>query len=165
MKKSKPLYGHQVCKKCYYAFANRRQIAFVIDVLSWRVVMLPVSFAIGFVLTLLGFDHSSIVGIATLLGWLLLTVFFCKDSFAGQSPGKALLGVKVFDVRNGKPASIASSFKRNLPLFIPFMPLIVGGRLCSGFRTGDKWAHTKVIWMKHAEHPIFAVAGNEINAG
>ena len=62
MKKSKPLYGHQVCKKCYYAFANRRQIAFVIDVLSWRVVMLPVSFAIGFVLTLLGFDHSAIAG-------------------------------------------------------------------------------------------------------
>src|SRR5439155_5644576 len=27
----KLLYGHPVCKKCYYKFANRRQLAYVVD--------------------------------------------------------------------------------------------------------------------------------------
>jgi uncharacterized RDD family membrane protein YckC len=157
MKKGKPLYGYRICKKCYYAFANRRQFAFLIDLLSWRVMMLPISFLIGFTLAFWGVERSAIAASATLIGWLLLTVFFCKDSFCGQSPGKALLGVRVIDTRSGQPASVVSSFKRNLPLLIPFMPLIVGGRLCSGYRIGDKWAHTKVIWNKHAGHPIFVV--------
>ena len=158
MKKTKALYGHHICKKCYFAFANRRQFAFLIDMLSWRVLMIPISFAIGFTLYFLGFEKDAVVAFASLIGWLLLSVFFCKDAFGGRSPGKALLGVKVLDVRTGQPASIGSSFRRNLPLLIPFMPLIVGGRLCSGFRPGDKWAHTKVIWTRHASHPIFAVS-------
>src|SRR5260370_39550213 len=125
MKKSKPLYGYQTCKKCYYAFANRRQFAFLIDLLSWRVMMLPVSFAIGVALTLFGVEHSRVIASATLLGWLLLTVFFCKDSFSGQSPFKALLGVIVIDTRSGQPASVLSSFKRNLQLRIPCILLII----------------------------------------
>lgn len=119
--------------------------------------MLPVSFVIGFVLALLGFEHSTVIASATLFAWLLLTVFFCKDSFAGRSSGKALLGVRVIDTRTGQPAGVIASFKRNLPLLIPFMPLIVAGRLCSGYRTGDKWARAKVVWNKHAGHPIFDV--------
>lgn len=151
------MYGHEVCKKCYFAFANRRQFAFLIDVLSWRVVTFPIFFAIGFVMALLGFEEGAIVTSATLFGWLLLTLFFCKDSLAGQSPGKALLGVKVMDTRTGQAAGLFASFKRNLPLLVPFMPLIIGGLLCSGYRIGDNWAHTKVIWNKHAENPIFAI--------
>lgn len=119
--------------------------------------MFPISFVIGFAMAVLGFEHSTIIASATLIGWLLLSLFFCKDSFTGQSPGKALLGVRVIDTRTGQAAGLLASFKRNLPLLIPFMPLIVGGRLCGGYRTGDKWAKTKVIWNKHAEHPIFAV--------
>jgi uncharacterized RDD family membrane protein YckC len=158
MKKAKPLYGHMVCRKCYYAFANRRQFAFFIDVVTWRVAMFPVGFAIGAVMATIGFQRSEIFTVATIIGWLLLSVFFCKDSFAGQSPGKVLCGVKVIDKETGKPASLGASFKRNLPLLIPFMPLIVGGRLCSGYRFGDKWAHTKVIWQKYADHPVFATS-------
>lgn len=157
MTKSKSLYGHQVCKKCYYAFANRRQFAFVVDLLGWRAAMFPVSFAIGLTMAIFGFEQSTIIASATLLGWALLTLFFCKDSFAGQSPGKALLGVRVLDTRTGQTAGVLASLKRNLPLLVPFMPLIIGGRLCSGYRIGDHWAHTKVIWNKHAGHPIFAV--------
>jgi len=158
MKKAKPLYGHMVCKKCYFKFANRRQFAFFIDLVTWRVAMIPVGFAIGLVMGFAGFQQSEIFVTATVAGWLLLSIFFCKDSFAGQSPGKALCGVKVIDKESGKPASVGASFKRNLPLIIPFMPLIVGGRLCSGYRTGDKWARTKVIWQKYADHPIFATS-------
>ena len=164
MPKSKPLYGHQVCKKCYLAFAYRRQFAFVIDLLGWRAAMLPISFMLGLVMAILRYQQGTIVATATLLGWLLLTLFFCKDAFTGQSPGKALLGVRVIDTRTGQAAGFMASFKRNLPLLIPFMPLIVGGRLCSGFRTGDKWAHTKVVWNRHAEHPIFAVNASATNA-
>jgi uncharacterized RDD family membrane protein YckC len=158
MKKAKALYGHMVCRKCYYAFANRRQFAFFIDIVTWRVAMFPVGFVLGLTMALAGFHRSEIYAVATIIGWLLLSVFFCKDSFAGQSPGKALCGVKVIDRESGQPATIGASFKRNLCLLIPFMPLIVGGRLCSGFRTGDKWAGTKVIWRKYADHPIFATS-------
>ena len=122
--------------------------------------MLPVSFVTGFVLASFGLGHSLIENTAVVFGVLLLGLFFCKDAFAGKSPGKALLGVRVIDTTTGQPADVMASFKRNLPLIIPFMPLIVAGRLCSGYRTGDKWAGTKVIWSKHAEHPIFAVNGN-----
>ena len=36
----KPLFGVKVCKKCYYALANRRQGAYLIDVLLWA----PIAF-------------------------------------------------------------------------------------------------------------------------
>jgi hypothetical protein len=48
MHKAKPLYGHSVCKKCYYGFANRRQLAFFVDVMGWRIITLPIAFALGF---------------------------------------------------------------------------------------------------------------------
>ena len=34
------LYGHAVCKRCYYAFANRRQAAFAIDAIVWYCCLL-----------------------------------------------------------------------------------------------------------------------------
>jgi uncharacterized RDD family membrane protein YckC len=157
-KKAKALYGNLVCKKCYYGFANRRQLAFFIDLVAWRVVMLPVGFVLGALMATAGFQRADIYAVATGVGWLLLSVFFCKDCFSGQSPGKALCGVKVINKATGQSAGIGASFKRNLPLLIPFMPLIVGGRLCRGHRLGDGWADTKVIWQKHADHPIFSVA-------
>jgi hypothetical protein len=41
MHKAKPLYGQMVCQKSYYAFANRRQLAFVLDIVGWRIITLP----------------------------------------------------------------------------------------------------------------------------
>jgi len=40
------LYGHLVCKNCYHGFAFRRHLAFVLDVLCWQVLMIPVVFII-----------------------------------------------------------------------------------------------------------------------
>lgn len=32
MPQAKPLHGRMVCKKCYYGFANRRQLAYLLDI-------------------------------------------------------------------------------------------------------------------------------------
>ncbi len=156
MNKGKPLYGHKVCKSCYYKFANRRQAAFFVDIMIWRFIMTPVGMVLGTALALLGMSQAGIQGVASLLGLLLLPVFYCKDCFSGYSPGKKLCGVRTVDTTTGAPAGIIASFKRNLPLLIPFMPIIVAGRLCKGHRTGDGWSNTKVIWQKYATSSVFA---------
>ncbi len=127
------LYNHFVCRKCYYAFTNRRQFAYVIDAVVINLLCLV-----------------PMVNLAVLL--------LCagKDCFAGQSLGKALCGVRVIDRATGKAGGFGMSFKRNLPLYIPFMPLVIGFGLSKGFRLGDGWAHSKVIWNKYKDHPVFA---------
>jgi len=156
MSKAKELYGHMVCKKCYYGFANRRQFAFFLDAIGWRVLMFPVGFAIGMSMAMSGASQTEIESTANAIGYLLLPIFFCKDCFAGHSLGKLICGVRVIDEDNGSAGGIGASFKRNLPLIIPFMPLVVGVQLCKGHRTGDGWSKSKVIWKKYADHPIFA---------
>lgn len=156
MAKEKSLYGHMVCKKCYYGFANQRQLAYFLDILSYYAACLVAGLMLGFLMALSGSSESEIGAVGSLLGWILLPVFICKDCFSGQSVGKAMCGVKVIDETTGEPCGIGASFKRNLPLVIPFMPFIVAFQLNGGPRTGDGWANTKVIWKKHASHPIFA---------
>jgi len=156
MAKAKALYGHMVCKKCYFAFANKRQGAYAIDILGYYALTFVAGILVAIVMALGGSSQTEIQSVASILGWILLPVLFFKDCFSGQSLGKAICGVKVIDDTTGAPGTIGASFKRNLPLLIPFMPLIVGGQLCKGHRTGDGWANTKVIWKKYANHPIFA---------
>lgn len=146
MPKEKSLYGHLVCKKCYYSFANRRQLAFAIDV-----ILLNIFFIIF---------AAFIVGVKTeeqesSLWFICLLIFFMKDGFSGSSPGKYVVGVKAINENTGKPIGFGSSFKRNLPLLIPFMPIAVAYQLCKGHRTGDKWSDSKVIWKKYADNPVF----------
>ncbi len=156
MRKAKELYGHMVCKKCYYAFANRRQFAFFLDAIGWRFLMFPVAVAIGIAMATSGASQTEIESTANVIGYLLLPIFFCKDCFGGHSLGKLMCGVKVIDEETGVTGGIGASFKRNLPLVIPFMPLIVACQLCKGHRTGDGWSQSKVVWKKYADHPIFA---------
>lgn len=144
MAKARLLYGHAVCKKCYYSFANRRQLAFGIDLIIWGIV-----FSVFVRLT--GMDEEEARG----LWYLALAVFLMKDGFSGYSPGKALLGLRTINEVNGKPIGFGSSFKRNLPTLVPFMPLVIAFQLCEGHRTGDKWSASKVIWKQYAAHPIF----------
>jgi uncharacterized RDD family membrane protein YckC len=158
MNKAKPLYGYMVCKKCYYSFANRRQLAFILDAVGLRIVTLLFGIALGLAMASSRPSPSEIEVAGTALGILLTVVFCFKDCFAGQSPGKALTGVRVIDSTTGQPGGIGASFKRNLPVLIPFMPLIVAYQLCKGHRIGDGWSKTKVIWKKYAAHPIFLPA-------
>ncbi len=156
MNDARMLYGQLVCRKCYYSFANRRQLAYFLDLLVYYGILLIAGVIVGGVMGASGSSESAIQGAASLLGWILLPVLICKDCFSGQSAGKAMCGVKVIDQTTGEPGGIGSSFKRNLPLVIPFVPLIIAFQLCKGHRTGDGWSNTKVIWKKYATNPIFA---------
>lgn len=152
------LYGHPVCKKCYYGLANRRQLAFVVDWIALQFFSVIVGVCLGVAMFALGNDAETIEAAGSLLGWSVLPVFFCKDGFSGFSPGKLMTGVRVVDIRTRQPAGFGGSLKRNLPLAIPFMPLVVALELGKGKRIGDGWAHSMVIWRKYADSPVFAVA-------
>ena len=148
--------------ECYSGFRNRRWFAWVLDYLiAWYVV--------GFVLEVVG---GILLAVATgntaseyelhaggiLAGVLLTFLFLIKDGFRGHSPGKAITGLRVVDATIGWPAGFGASFKRNLPLLIPFVPFFVAGQLGAGKRIGDGWANTQVIWKKYADRPPFFVA-------
>lgn len=137
----KLLYGHMVCGRCYYAFANRRQFAYAIDAIVWYCCFL---LAQNF-----GLPYSPI--------FILSMGFLFKDGFLGYSLGKAMMGVQVIDTSTGKPCDFVASFKRNLPLMIPLMPFYVSSQLCQGQRIGDGWSSTGVIWKKHADKVPFAL--------
>lgn len=156
-RKFKRLYGSPVCRKCYYAFTNRRQIAFVIDVILWRIAMFVFFFSLGIILGVVypNTDLSVFEIGLSLLGWALILVFILKDGFGGCSPGKGICGVVVVDRDTYDPIGFGRSFKRNLPIAIPFVPLIVAFTLAKGYRLGDRWANTKVIWSKYRDHPVF----------
>lgn len=154
------LYGHPVCTKCHRAFANRRQGSFVIDLVLWYILTLVVALVVGAVL-------GPLMAAARAPGWslelagswfglLMWLGFLTKDAFRHGTPGRALCGVAVIDRFTGKPITLAASFKRNLPLLIPLMPLVVALQLIGGHRIGDGWSQSKVIWRKHAGKPIFA---------
>ncbi len=145
-KRAKLLYGHLVCKKCYYAFANRRQFAFAVDIILWSVCLY-------IVLRLSGLSSGAIQGLA----FLLFPIFCLKDGFPGSSLGKAMLGVQVVDKTTGQLSGFRASLIRNFPLIIPFVPLIVAFQLCKGNRIGDGWANTRVIWKKYKDKKPFTI--------
>ena len=156
-KKAKSLYGHLVCAKCYYDFGNRRQRAFFVDIVLFRIVFVAITFGIGAALihempTQPG--GNPIISIASLILWIL---FLGKDGLLdGSSPGKKILGLQVMNEETRTPIGFGKSFKRNLILIIPFVPLIVAFGLLKGKRWGDGWAGTRVIWTKYKDRAPFA---------
>ena len=92
-----------------------------------------------------------------LLYLLLNTFLLHKDGFRGRSLGKLLMGIRVVDDTTGELGGFKASVKRNLPLFIPFVPLIAAFQLRKGYRIGDRWANTRVIWMKFKDKAPFAI--------
>lgn len=155
---AKVLYDHIVCRKCYSSFAGRRRLAFVIDWFIWYCILILAGKLLTQAMTPWLVAQGDIELAAQILGWILLPVFFFKDGFSGRSPGKLVCDVQVIDEITGQAAGFGASFKRNLPLLIPFMPLFVGIELRRGYRIGDGWSHTKVIWKKFAEFSVFAAA-------
>ncbi len=162
--RAKVLYGHVVCQKCYDSFANRRLFAFAMDSIGWYFVLFLIAAFLGITMAAAGSSQSDIEGAGNALWLLLLPVFLCKDCFSGQSLGKAICGVRVINQATGEPGGIGASFKRNLPLLIPYMPFVVGYQLGKGHRIGDGWSHTKVIWKRYARHPIFAATAGSANS-
>lgn len=164
MKRPKLLYHVPVCRKCYYGFANWRQLAYVLDWILFQIVALIVGYGIGYAMATGGSSPSQIDTTMFVMSWLVLPmVFFMKDGFMGYSPGKFVTGVRVLDRDTLEPAGFFASWKRNLILLVPFMPLFVAFFLQKGQRIGDGWANTKVIWKRYATHPLFtgeAVCGH-----
>jgi uncharacterized RDD family membrane protein YckC len=140
-KKTRHLYEHAVCKKCYYGFAIRRQFAFAIDITVWSCCLIVI-------------QRLAILSDYTPMP-LLFLIFCFKDGFLGYSLGKAMMGVQVVDTATGRPCDFMASFKRNILLIIPFMDLYVAFQLCDGPRIGDGWSNTGVIWKKHADKVPF----------
>ncbi|MCZ6836833.1 MAG: RDD family protein [Planctomycetota bacterium] len=156
MRKPLKLYGVPICRKCYYRFASNRQAAYVLDWIAWALITIVI--VIGFDKAMISLQVS--IGMIDILEflfyWFLLPlVFFCKDGFAGHSLGKLICGVRVLHRETFEPIGFVPSLKRNLPLLVPFMPLIIAFLLQKGYRLGDGWAKTKVIWKKYAKHPVF----------
>lgn len=149
MPQGEMLYGHLICERCFRDFANRRQLAYLIDFGLWCVVFLL--FLLIAALFKIKLNWGEILGFGCV--WLLMFAF--KDGFGGQSPGKALLGLQVIHEESGKPIGMAGSFKRNLPILIPLLPIFLGLDLCKGHRVGDAWSHSKVIWKKYSILPVF----------
>lgn len=160
MAKAKPLYEKMVCKKCYYKFTNRRQIAYLIDAVLWRVISYAIGTAFGAILIGItpGITQQQLFLSGIVLGYVLFLVFACKDGFGGKSLGKLVTGVHVVDESTLKPIGFVASFKRNLCLAIPFVVIVILVQMPKGRRLGDKWANARVVWSKYASHPVFTGA-------
>jgi uncharacterized RDD family membrane protein YckC len=155
------LYGVPVCKKCFYSFANRRQCAYIIDSVVWQVsIFVPLGFIVGFLAasTPAGQTNTSLDQFELLIDILpypLFLIFAMKDGFRGRSLGKSICGVTVLDQDTYQPIGFLPSLKRNLVLIIPIVPLIIAFLLQKGYRWGDNWANSKVVWTKYQTHPLF----------
>jgi uncharacterized RDD family membrane protein YckC len=145
--KARKLYDVWVCRRCGNGQINRRHFAYVLDVfLLWGGIVFFLAFLSGLVGAVGHADVREIVAVVPYVGWAL---FFFKDGFNGHSLGKAMMGLQVVDVDSGQGAGFGASFKRNLALLIPVVPLIVAIQLNRGPRWGDGWANTRVVWKKY----------------
>ncbi|MFO0916272.1 MAG: RDD family protein [Pirellulales bacterium] len=155
MKRAKRLYGHEVCPRCAHAFANRRQFAYAIDTALMIGAYYTTVFGIAGVAVQSQWTEEQFIQFQRITSWVFGIVFVAKDSFSGYSLGKYLTGVRVIDARTGIPTGLKGSILRNLPLVIPFIPLVVAFTMMKGKRVGDGWAHTKVVWNRFADSEVF----------
>lgn len=168
--RGKMLYDQKVCRKCYGSFLNRRQVAFVIDIFIMYFLSLASGFVGGFIIGFLmatsqgEVSEAQLAGIGLLFNFVGFAIyalwFLFKDGFNGASPGKAMMGIRVVDERTGEPIGFAGSAKRNWIIvllgIVPFAWLIIGAMMGKGYRIGDQWAKTKVIWKEYKSSRVFA---------
>jgi uncharacterized RDD family membrane protein YckC len=155
------IYGHSVCSKCHRGFALRRLFAYLLDRIIWVLPTLVLGFAVGMVLAATGKPITpQVESTLNLMEWPFFVLFLFKDGFWGYSPGKWLCGVRVIDDRTRQPIGFIAALKRNLPIFIPIVPLIIAVQLQNGKRWGDGWAHSMVIWKKYARSSVFGTPGS-----
>lgn len=159
-KKAKRLYGGTVCKKCYYKFANRRQGAYLIDTVVLGGVVFFLSYYIELAAPIGGMMTAGSSIFEVLYQIAINAVFFMKDGFGGKSPGRWLTRITVVDSLTREPIGFVQSFKRNLPLLVPFSVLIIAFTLGKGPRWGDKWAKTRVVWDKYKHEFPFEDRGS-----
>lgn len=166
----KTLYGYPVCKKCLYKFANRRQVAYLVDSLLFLIPVYGVLFLLEPQLGGLAGSPALLEVFVVVFALIMNSLFIMRDGFNGQGPGKRLTGVQVIDETTGQPISFLQSFKRNWWFLLGVLPFV--GNLVSlaivitiiiqmtkGYRLGDRFARTRVIWKKYADSPVFGGKG------
>src|SRR4051812_41532100 len=173
---SKALYGYQVCPKCHTDFAWKRAFAYLLDAVFLNVIvgiMIVIALVIGMIIVGAGQGAANEDAAATAggiiivfgyLGCFLLTyvLIILRDGFHGQSPGKRILGLQVIHVVSGVPAKVADSFKRNIIMVVPVLPIVIVVQIFSGngMRLGDEWSQMKVIWKQYADRaPFLSLSG------
>src|SRR4051812_18727141 len=157
----KEIYGHPVCKKCFYAFANRRQLGYLIDALLFLIPSYALGYMIGLAIVAMGVtDRILFACVAAVATLPIVCLFLMKDGFRGRSLGRLATDTIVLDEHTGQPIGFVQSFKRNLVLMVGQIP-IVGGfaslvviiviavQVAKGYRIGDRFAQTKVIWKRY----------------
>jgi len=164
IKRLRTLFDVKVCVRCRDGFANRRQLAYIIDSVCIQVLSYLVGFAIAGLATgptgATPQQQEFLDWLLLAVGWLVMPLIFAfKDGFNGYSPGKRLMGVRVVDQITQEPISFVQSFKRNVILMIPFLPLFVAFQLLAGRRLGDKFAGTRVVWTRHQHRVPFEPTG------
>ncbi len=151
-----------VCRKCRNAFASRRQLAYIIDAVLLELLLMGAIVVIGMLVDLYRIAASSVATVMVYWvgGWLVLPLLFCcKDGLEGQSPGKRICGIQVIDWTTREPIGFGRSLKRNLCLMIPYYAIILAFTLIKGWRAGDRWANTRVVWKKHINRLPFDPRG------
>jgi uncharacterized RDD family membrane protein YckC len=129
---------------------NRRQFAWMLDIMALWGIMFVVVFVVAFFVGMLrGSGQADLSGLLAVLPWLLYALWLFRDGFGGRSFGKSVMGLQVVDAETGQGAGFGASFKRNLPMLIPFAPLVAAFQMTRGPRLGDGWAQTRVVWTKH----------------
>jgi len=167
---AKALYGYQVCPKCYNDFAWKRAFAYIIDIVIVNAIvgiLIVVMIIIGAVLVgaaqSANNDQAATAGaVVFVLGYLgcflmAYVLIIMRDGHQGMSPGKRILGLKVINSVSGAPAGWGDSFKRNIILAVPVIPIVVIVQIFTGngLRLGDEWSRTKVIWQQYADRAPF----------
>ena len=176
---SKALYGYQVCPKCHTDFGWKRAFAYILDIVFVNVivgVLIVVALVIGVVVVGASGNNNDAAatagGMIIVFGYLgsLATAYvliILRDGFNGMSPGKRILGLQVINSVSGVPARLPDSFKRNIILAVPVIPIVVTIQLFTGngLRLGDEWAQTKVIWKQYADRaPFLSLSGIQAQA-
>lgn len=162
----KILYGQPVCASCYSSLMWRRLGAYVLDSL----IMIIPSFIIRFTLGIMaGAMHSGLfvsIVLNMISNAIVSVIFAMKDGINGASPGKMILELQVIDNSTGQPIGFQQSLKRNSFILLNIIPfigwlpaivlvLVIAFSLGKGYRLGDAFANTKVIWKRYAGAPVF----------
>ena len=155
---ARKLYGRVLCGGCHARFRGRRQVAWLFDaVLAFTATALLRGAHISEVPQAMNESAPAVVfGGSLPASAIFWGLMIFKDAFHGRSPGRLLFGLRVIDEWTGNPATAVQSLKRNLIFVVPFAPLVLVWMIGSGPRPGDRWAHTRVIWTRYADNPVFS---------
>ena len=178
----KPLYGYQVCPKCHSDFAWKRAFAYLLDIVFLNIILGILFFVALIVIVMIvgtaaqSAKNQDAAASAAAVVFLLMyaSVFLLayaaillRDGHNGMSPGKRILGLQVINAVSGAPAKFGDSFKRNLILIVPVLPIVVAVQIftANGLRIGDEWAQMKVIWKQYADRaPFMSLSGIQAQA-